>query len=72
MKLRFLPKTDPMPRCEGIFLGSSRCRRNAVIACEEGHKFCKEHAIDDVGDPEVVCLLCMAGHMLDEAHAQTA
>ena len=50
-------------------MGSSRCRRNAVIECDDGHKFCKEHAIEDVGEPEVVCLLCVANAMLDEAPA---
>lgn len=72
MKLRFLPKTEPMPRCEGIFEGSQRCRRNAVIACEDNHKFCKEHAIEDIGEPEVACLMCLAGNMLKEAQSEFA
>lgn len=74
MKLRFLPKLRPdeMPRCEGVFQGTIRCRRNAVIACDDNHKFCKEHAIEDIGEPEVVCVLCLAAKMLDRAHSEFA
>ena len=56
-----------MPQCEGIFSGSIRCRRIAVIECDQGHKFCKEHAIEDTGEPEITCVLCLASHMLSES-----
>ncbi len=70
MKLRFLERLAPekMPRCEGIFSGSTRCRRIAVLECDQGHKFCKEHAVEDTGEPEIVCLLCLGFSMLDDVH----
>ncbi|MFN2529274.1 MAG: hypothetical protein ABR584_11230 [Candidatus Baltobacteraceae bacterium] len=69
MKLRFLPRLAPeeMPICEGIFSGSTRCRRIAVLECDNSHKFCKEHAIEDTGEPEITCVLCLAGSMLQDA-----
>ncbi|MDQ6930800.1 MAG: hypothetical protein M3126_09075 [Candidatus Eremiobacteraeota bacterium] len=70
MKFRFLARLAPelMPRCEGIFGGATRCRRIAVLECDQGHKFCKEHAIEDTGEPEIACSICTAAEMLNGTH----
>ncbi len=70
MKLRFLERVahEKMPRCEGVFGGSTRCRRIAVLECDQKHKFCKEHAVEDTGEPEITCVLCLASSMLDGSH----